>query len=236
MARKKQKRVPTQQEIDEILGRRQKSKVIYEKEINQVDNETGELSSQQRTIVKTTQKEPDFIKLYYGTMCVFQGAEDIPVNFLCEMSNFLTYANANKDQMTVSLGMYHRNIIAKNLGISVESVNRIIKKCVDSQVLFKTGFRGTYIANPFLIARGNWDTIRDLRAAFDYKNGVWAYNEIKNITDDGSVIESKTVSRKVVEEKTSSTTKQIEQIEFTDLDSFDAIVKEMRNATKKSTD
>lgn len=233
---RKQKPQPSQEQIDDILGKKHKSKTIYEKEINAVDFETGEVTEQQKTVVKTTTKEPDFIKLYYGTMCAFRGVENIPIDFICELSNYLLYANARRDQMTITLGMFQRQQIAKNLNCSIDSVNKYIKKCVESQIIFKTEFRATYIANPFLIARGDWNTIRDLRAAFDFKNGVWSYNQLRELTDDGNVVESKTVTQ--IESKQSRSQMpqpKIEQIEFTDHASFDAIVKEMQNAAKQTS-
>ena len=50
---------------------------------------------------------------------------------------------------------------------------RYIGRCKDSGLIFPTQYRGTYEVNPFFVAKGKWDSIKALRATFDFVNGKW---------------------------------------------------------------
>ena len=55
----------------------------------------------------------------------------------------------------------------------MRQVERYVKKSVDNGLLFRTNYRGVYEVNPFMIAKGKWESIKKLRANFDYVDGKW---------------------------------------------------------------
>lgn len=65
--------------------------------------------------------------------------------------------------------------MSENYDISISMINKYIRKMVEYGVLFKTEERGTYDVNPWLIARGEWKNISQLRTEFDFVNGKWQY-------------------------------------------------------------
>lgn len=154
-----------------------KSRVVYQREDNVMNYETGEIIERSGTIIRSVQKEPNFIKVYLDTMMAFNGVKGIPASVLISFSNYITYANTNMQQMEISFTQRNKKQISEELGISVDMVRKYITKCVENGVFFKSEFRGTYIVNPWLIARGEWKNITQLRAEFDFMDGKWKYNK-----------------------------------------------------------
>lgn len=153
-------------------GEREKNKAFYTKEETVIDVTTGEIINYtQKTIAKTS-SEPDFIKIYYETMMAFNQIHDIPTSFVLSLSKFLEWTNEGKPQV-VTLNKRVKGIMSKDCKISLPQIDRYIKKSVDSGLLFRTEFRGVYEVNPFMIAKGKWESIKQLRANYDFKSGKW---------------------------------------------------------------
>ena len=157
-------------------------KILKEKIVQQIDYETGELIKQTTDKIVKVQKEPNFIKLYLDCMLTFTGTKHIPSNFLMEICRYITYSNKNKKQMYLTIAKREREEISKELEISISMVNQYIKRCIDSGILFKTNYRASFIVNPFLIAKGEWSNIKELRAEFNFTSGTWSYT--KGILDE----------------------------------------------------
>ena len=51
--------------------------------------------------------------------------------------------------------------------------NKYIKIAENNGILFKTGDRGVYEVNPWMIAKGKWENIKKLQTEFEYVNGKW---------------------------------------------------------------
>lgn len=155
----------------------QKNKVINiaEKTLTILDVETGEIISQESEIIKTTQKEPDFIKVYLNAILTFSGIKNISSDFLLCLCNYITYANDEKTQMRIIINKMIKDEISQKLNIKVNMIEKYIRKCVESGILFKTEYRGSYIVNPFLFAKGEWKNIKSLQTEFDYINSTWKY-------------------------------------------------------------
>lgn len=152
-------------------------KILKEKIVQQVDYETGELMEQTVEKILKVSKEPNFIKLYLDCMLTFTGTKHIPSNFLMEICRYINYSNKNKKQMYLTLSKRERDEMAKELGISDSMVKRYIRNCIDSGILFKTDYRACFIVNPFLIAKGEWNNIKELRAEFNFTSGTWSYTK-----------------------------------------------------------
>ena len=140
----------------------------------EVDQATGEIISQEETVTGRITREPDYVKLYLGTMMQFQGIHDVPVDFLVALSRQLTgYVNDSETAMQFISVASTKAAIAAETGLKVDMINKLIKRLVTSGVLIKTAYRGTYNVNPWLLARGKWKNISALRAHFNFIDGSW---------------------------------------------------------------
>ena len=162
---------------------KEKNVAFYTQEETVIDQTTGEvLSSIQKTIVKTS-AEPDFIKVYYETMMAFNRIHNIPVSFVLSLSRYIEWTNEGKP-MYISLNKRNKTEIANCCDVSLPQVDRYIKKSVDSGLLFRTQYRGSYEVNPFMIAKGKWESIKKLRSKFDYIDGKWVRSMELVLTED----------------------------------------------------
>ena len=155
-----------------MLAEREKNTAFYTKEERTIDVTTGEvLSVTQQTIVKTS-AEPDFIKVYYETMMAFNQIHNIPTCFVLSISKFLEYTNEGKPQY-VTINKRIKEVMCEDCSVSIPQLNRYIKTAVDTGLLFRTEYRGVYEVNPFMIAKGKWESIKQLRTNFDFVGGKW---------------------------------------------------------------
>lgn len=158
-------------EQQKALGVLRTTKVM-ERTNTSVDYSTGEIVSQEIQTFAKTSAEPDFIKLYYGVALAFNGIDNIPINFIMEISKYINFANGNP--MTFNNSKYTKNQIIGNLGIKQRMYGNYIKRCKDTGLLIPVeGYQGIYEVNPFFIARGKWNEIKKLQANFDFTNGTW---------------------------------------------------------------
>lgn len=158
-----------------------KKKVINRQEGEYVvDNVTGDiLSSTTKEYFTAQAKEPDFIKLYYSTMLAFQGVDDVPITFVCALSEHISFSNDGK-QMHFNNIKDTRTKICARCGIGDTMYKRYITRSKKYGLLIpREDMRGSYIVNPFFIAKGRWNSIRQLQAQFDFVNGKWVYNAIR---------------------------------------------------------
>lgn len=157
--------------VDKLLGR-EKHTAFYTHEKQIVDESTGEIiSSIQETVAKVS-AEPDFVKVYYETMMAFNQIHDIPTSFILSLAKFLEWTN-NGEPQCITLNKRIKGIICEDCNVSLPQVDRYIKKSVDNGLLFRTEFRGVFEVNPFMVAKGKWDSIRQLRTNFDFIGGKW---------------------------------------------------------------
>lgn len=155
-----------------MIGEREKNTAFYTHEETTIDATTGEiLNYTQKTIAKTS-TEPDFIKVYYETMMAFNQIHDIPTSFVLSLSKFLEWTNNGKPQC-VTINKRVKGIMCEDCKVSLPQIDRYVKKSVDNGLLFRTEFRGVFEVNPFMIAKGKWDSIKQLRANFDFVGGKW---------------------------------------------------------------
>ena len=151
---------------------REKNTAFYVREEVLIDETTGEiLSSTKKTIAKVS-AEPDFIKVYYDTMLACNQIFDVPTSFVLSLSKFLEWTNDREPQCTI-INKYIKETLSKDCGVDVRQIERYIKKSVDTGLLFRTKYRGVYEVNPFMIAKGKWDSIRALRTNFEFISGKW---------------------------------------------------------------
>lgn len=148
----------------------------YEEDQMEIDTTTGELITHTQVKGRTLPKEPNYIKLYIDTMLSFQGIKDVSTDFIIAMSKcIIGYNNDSDTPLVFKSDKLTKQTIAKELNYNSEaSVNKQIKRLVDSGVLIKTSMRGVYYCNPWIIARGSWSrSVCGLRAHFNFANGEW---------------------------------------------------------------
>lgn len=157
---------------DRKLLEREKNIAFYQHETNSIDVVTGEILSSEKTTITKMSAEPDFIKVYYESMMAFNQIHNIPVSFVLSLSRFLEWSNDGEPQCA-TLNKRAKSIMCDDCKVSLPQLNRYIRQSVENGLLFKTQFRGVYEVNPFMIAKGRWESIKELRTNFDYVNGKW---------------------------------------------------------------
>lgn len=150
---------------------RNKTTNVYEYESTLVDSQTGEILRQEHDIKRKTSTEPDYIKLYYKTMMAVQEIDQIPLDFLLALSAQISFANGEK--VLFYNNRTTRRAIADYCKCGDNWVSKLIKTSADKGILFKTHDRGTYEVNPWILAKGKWEHIRELQASFEFVNGKW---------------------------------------------------------------
>lgn len=163
----------------QLLGK-ERNTAFYEHEETVIDQVTGEvLSSVKKTVAKTS-AEPDYVKVYYETMMAFNQIHDVPVSFVLSLSKFLEWSNNGKPQCA-TINKRIKSIMCEDCNVSLPQIDRYIKKSVDNGLLFRTEYRGVFEVNPFMIAKGKWESIKQLRTQFDFIGGKWErITEFKN--------------------------------------------------------
>lgn len=165
-----------------MIAEKERNVAFYTHEEIVTDQTTGQiLSATKKTITKTS-AEPDFIKVYYETMMSFNQIHNVPTSFVLSLSKFLEWSNEGKPSMA-TLNKRAKEIMATDCGVDIRQIERYIKQSVENGLLFKTTYRGVYEVNPFMIAKGKWESIKQLRTQFDFIGGKWTRNVEYETTD-----------------------------------------------------
>lgn len=155
-----------------MIEEKKKNTAFYTHEETTIDVTTGEILNYiQKTIAKTS-AEPEFIKVYYETMMAYNQIHDVPLSFALSLSKFIGWSNEGSPQ-TAILNKMTKETMSKDCGVSFPQIDRYIKIAVENGLLFRTKYRGVYEVNPFMIAKGKWESIKKLRANFDFIDGKW---------------------------------------------------------------
>lgn len=150
---------------------RSKTTTIYEHDTTIIDKTSGEILSQERSTKKKTSAEPDYIKVYYQAMMAVNEISEIPLDFLLALSAQIGFTNG--DKILYYNNKTTRRAIAEYCNIGDNMALKYIRRCVDKGILFATQDRGTYEVNPWLIAKGKWEHIKELQANFRFVSGKW---------------------------------------------------------------
>jgi hypothetical protein len=150
---------------------RGKTTTVFESDTSIVDSTTGEILRQEHAIKKKTSTEPDYIKVYYQAMMAVNEISEIPLNFLLALSAQIGFANG--DKILFYNNKTTRRAISDYCSIGDNMTAKYIRRSVDKGILFSTQDRGTYEVNPWLIAKGKWEHIKELQANFQFVSGKW---------------------------------------------------------------
>lgn len=143
-----------------------------EKTSELINFQTGEIVTLAKQTVKITSLEPEYIKLYYRAMMGVTNISEIPLDFLLALSSQISFTNNKKPMYFYSNGVT-RQEISQYCNIKISMIKEYLKRCVEKGVLFKTDTKGIYEVNPWLIAKGKWENIKELQANFCFVKGKW---------------------------------------------------------------
>ena len=146
--------------------RRGKTTAIYESDTSIIDSSTGEILRQEHATKRKTSSEPDYIKVYYQAMMAVNEISEIPLDFLLALSAQIGFANG--DRILFYNNKTTRRAISDYCEIGDNMTAKYIKRSVEKGILFTTEDRGTYEVNPWLIAKGKWEHIKELQANFQF--------------------------------------------------------------------
>lgn len=171
----------TDEQLNALYPDRMK-KAFFEVQDTVTDVVTGEILTTTRKTVSKVSSEPDFIKLYYKTMLAFNDIDNIPLDFILSISGFMNYSN-DGDPIIFTNNKLVKEIVCKNCGIKDSMYAKYVKRCVESGLLIPTkNYKGVYEVNPFFIAKGKWDSIKQLQTTYDFINGKWM--KLETVDDD----------------------------------------------------
>lgn len=157
---------------------REKTTAIYESENTVIDAASGEILHHETFTKKKTSSEPDYIKVYYKAMMAVNDIAEIPLNFLLALSAQLGFTNG--DRVLFYNNKTTRRNISEYCEVGDNMTAKYIKRAVSAGILFATEDRGTYEVNPWLIAKGKWEHIKQLQANFEFVEGKWSRVVVQN--------------------------------------------------------
>ena len=146
----------------------QKKKINLKEVKEKIDTQTGEVTELETLKSFKVDNEPDYVKVYLNTICIFNGLSQSVSPVLFEFCKYMTWADNGQ---ILRVDKYIKDQISKELNIKADRINKILKSIVDSTIFVKTKYRGVYKVNPYFIARGDWKKIKSLRGEFDFKQG-----------------------------------------------------------------
>jgi hypothetical protein len=174
----------------------------YKHETEIFDPVTGEILHDTKYSVTAVNNEEDYIKVYryLNTVFAFKNINQAYIPCLMEIANYMSFADKGQE---VILNERYRQLIAEALNVSVKRVNDIITGLKKADVLRpitnpETGkpFRSTFAVNPFIIGRGKWSDIKELRAQFDYNSGLMVTQSVVQDRITGETMAKITQERK----------------------------------------
>lgn len=148
-----------------------KKKITKEIETAYVDSETGEvISSNSLREWSIPREEPDYVKLYLNAVLEFREVSCSNTPTLMALMKYMSFADNEDGGQMIILNKYVKNKIAEELEIKQDTLRKNIEKLCAGKILRKIE-TNTYQVNPYLIGKGDWNSIKNLRASFDWKNG-----------------------------------------------------------------
>jgi len=145
----------------------------------EMDSSTGEITRVTTESNSYAGSEPDYIKIYTDCQLVFNNLDTALSPYIVAFGKFMTYANFDNPNFrcTIQTTKVIREAVAEMLGVSDRQVQRAVKEMVDSEVFIpivknKQKLRGVYFVNPWVVSKGDWKDIKQLRGQFEFVNGA----------------------------------------------------------------
>lgn len=148
----------------------------YKHESEVFNAETGEIFHDTKYSVTAINNEDDYIKVYryLNTVFAFKDIEKKLIPTLMEICNYMNFADKGQ---TVILIKPIKEQMSQALGIGLKEIDKHITALKKADVLRPQG-RAVYAVNPFIVGRGKWSDIKELRAQFDYNTGLMTTQSI----------------------------------------------------------
>lgn len=146
------------------------SKAIYKHEEQRWNPDTGEMTYDSQYTIKAINNEDDYVKVYryLNTVFAFKGIKSALIPTLLEITNYMSYAD--KGQKVILIKPIKEEI-SQALNIGIPQIDRNIAALKKADILRPLG-RSVYAVNPFIVGRGKWSDIKELRAQFDFDEGL----------------------------------------------------------------
>lgn len=144
--------------------------------------------------------EPDYIKIYTDCQLVINHLDVALSPYVVCFGKYMTWANEQHENFRciIQTTKLVRQAVADQLGVTDRQVQRAIKTLVDSEIFIpiyneevnkSTGevrqvrMRGAYFVNPWVLSKGEWKDIKQLRQSFEFVSGA---SSICAIDTDGN--------------------------------------------------
>lgn len=154
-------------------------KVTREETTTMFNVDTGELVRKISVDSGVVGKEPDYIKIYTDCMLVFNNMDVALSPYIVAFARHMTYANHGNPNFrcTVRTDELVRKDVAAYCGVSDARVKQAIKALVDAEVFIPMiiegkAKRGIYFVNPWVVGKGEWKDIKQLRGQFEFVTGA----------------------------------------------------------------
>lgn len=192
--------------------------IVKQTERTEMDMDTGELRRiVSEDVVGFVDKEPDYIKIYVGTQLSLNNLDPSLAPVIIAFGKHMTYANAENKHIVYTNKMVVKDV-ASQIGVTDRRVKQLITKLIETGifipiieeiekdgVITKKKTRGAYFVNPWVIAKGSWTDIKQLRQQIDFVKGTTSYViEDKNGTKEIKVSLPDSVGKQLTLEDFSS--------------------------------
>lgn len=166
----------------------------YKHESELFNAETGEILHESKYTVTAVSNEEDYIKVYryLNTVFAFKNIEKKLIPTLMEICNYMNFADKGQ---TVILIRPIKEQISEALGIGIPEIDKHIRALKKADILRPQG-RSVYAVNPFIVGRGKWSDIKELRAQFDYNSGLMTTQSVVQDRITGETMAKITQERK----------------------------------------
>ena len=141
-------------------------KELVSKEV--VDVSTGELFYEESKRTYSVGKEPNFVKLYFDDLATLNKLPKSAISVLLALLPYAKYADENQ---IVTINSYtKKQILISNKEIgSTQTINNAITTLKKANILRPID-RATYKINPYIIGKGEWRDILNLRLNIFYSS------------------------------------------------------------------
>jgi hypothetical protein len=144
------------------MGKEKDKKEVRYKEVTEnVDHETGEITSTEKRTVFQIDKEPEYVKLYLKDIIRLNDLPPAHGRVLRALLQSMGYNNIIPAYAPI------KKVICRDLGIKMNTINKAIDGLYKKNILIRLD-RGIYMADPDLFGRGTWGQIQEIRMMVTY--------------------------------------------------------------------
>ena len=140
-----------------------KKKIRSETVTNVLDVTDGTIIHQTTSQTAFVEKEPDYVKLYITDIMKLSNLPKSCNSLLMELLKRTTYEN----QIVIVKSI--REEICSKLGMADITFRKAMDQFIEKGILSKKD-KNVFVANPFLFARGSWDSIKKVRLLVEYNS------------------------------------------------------------------